>query len=335
METNASRDRLVAVVRALAMERRAEIDRLKAGAAGLERSDFLWHELLQSFSTMGRASGRRGLIENQDNYRRVTYDALAALAPRARRQRVLKVCRAAGIRMPNQKAEYILGCFDHVQRLGGPKAAKAQLLAEAGREAKIRFLDALPGIGPKYARNIMMDVYHPDFRDSIALDVRIHAISAALGLSFASYADHEAFYLGVAKDAGLDGWELDRPLFHFRRDVEARLRAAKLPPTNSRRASSDGRRPRREAPMSATICSVTFEIDAQGHAEGRFSVPMGVCRILQLRPGDRIGLAIETPRGAFKVTKALSSGTEIYGAGIAKRVRPGDRLRVTASRPIV
>jgi hypothetical protein len=84
-------------------------------------------------------------------------------------------------------------------------------------------LKKFPGIGDKYARNIMMDVYHPDFRDSIAVDARINAISNALGLSFASYRDHEAFYLDVAKEAGLNGWELDRLLFNFRTEVESRL----------------------------------------------------------------------------------------------------------------
>jgi hypothetical protein len=133
------------------------------------------------------------------------------------------VCHAAKIRMPDRKADYILRCFECVKRLGGPEAAKAQLLRQPGRDGKIRFLEAFPGIGPKYARNIMMDVYHEDFRDSIALDVRIKAISEALGLSFASYDEHEAFYIGVAEEAGINGWELDRLLFNFRRDVEFRL----------------------------------------------------------------------------------------------------------------
>jgi hypothetical protein len=69
----------------------------------------------------------------------------------------------------------------------------------------------------------MMDVYHEDFRNSIALDVRIKAISDALGLSFSSYAEHELFYLNVARDAGINGWELDRLLFNFRNEVESLL----------------------------------------------------------------------------------------------------------------
>lgn len=234
MDTTTARKRLVAVVSALAKEKRTDLEKLKEEAAGLTRPDFIWHYLLQSFSTMGRAAGWHGLIGNQDNYRRVTYPVLAALSSETRRAQVQQVCRAAGVRMPDKKASYILGCFDFVQQLGGLEATKTRLLAERGRDAKIRFLQRFPGIGPKYARNIMMDVYHEDFRDSIALDVRILAISEALGLSFTSYSDHEQFYLGVACEAGLNGWELDRLLFNFRPLVEAKLGVKATETANSR-----------------------------------------------------------------------------------------------------
>lgn len=223
MDETDAKNRLVAVIRILAAEKRNELERLKQEHSGLTRADFIWHYLLQSFSTMGRASGWHGLIGNKENYQRVTYKVLAALPPEARRTQVQQVCQSAGIRMPDKKADYILRCFDYVRQLGGPETAKAKLLAQPGREAKIRFLQTFPGIGPKYARNIMMDVYHEDFRNSIALDVRIKAISEALGLSFSSYAEHESFYLSVARDAGINGWELDRLLFNFREEVESRL----------------------------------------------------------------------------------------------------------------
>lgn len=86
--------------------------------------------------------------------------------------------------MPNRKTEFILACFEKVKELGGPKATKKVLLSLNGREEKIAFLDAFPGVGPKYARNIMMDVYHEEFRKSIAIDVGIAAISKTLGLRF-------------------------------------------------------------------------------------------------------------------------------------------------------
>jgi len=225
MDMTVSRDRLVVVMRQLAAEQRAKarLDQLKADAAGLDRPDFVWHYLLQSFATMGRASGWDGLIGNVENYRLVTYEALVRLTPEAREEQVRRACRIAGIRMPDKKADYILRCFVYVAKLGGPEAAKAELLSLPGRDAKIRFLETFPGIGPKYARNIMMDVHHADFRDSIAIDVRIRAISTALGLSFPTYEEHEQFYVDVARRAGLSGWELDRLLFHFRGDVEERL----------------------------------------------------------------------------------------------------------------
>lgn len=222
-EHNRELHRLASVVHQLAAEKRHELDRRKEESSGLARADFIWHYLLVSFSTMGGASGRQGLIDNQDNYCRVKYDVLAPLTPEARETQVRQTFRAAGIRWPDQKATHALNCFRYIEQLGGPEGAKARLLAEPGRDAKIEFLESFPGIGPKYARNIMMDVYHEDFHESIAIDIRIMAISKCLGLSFASYSDHEAFYVAVAHQAGLNGWELDRLLFGFRSEVENRL----------------------------------------------------------------------------------------------------------------
>ena len=82
----------------------------------------------------------------------------------------------------------------------------------------MQFLDDFPGIGPKYSRNIMMDVYHEDFRESIAIDSRIMGIEKFHGLQFTRYEDHESFWLDVAHRAGLNGWELDRVMFGFQKE---------------------------------------------------------------------------------------------------------------------
>ncbi len=223
MDSTAAQARLVAVVRRLAAEKRGDLDKLKENHPDIARPDFLWHYLLQSFSTMGRSAGWHGLIGNRTNYDRVTYPALAVLPDNDRLRVAREVCRAAKVRMPDMKGDYIVGCFDRVRSMGGPEAAKTRLLAQTGREAKIRWLKAMPGIGDKYARNIMMDVYHEDFRDSIAVDARIKSVSERLGASFPSYPSHERFYLGVAEQAGLNGWELDRLLYNFLPDVLSRL----------------------------------------------------------------------------------------------------------------
>ena len=158
------------------------LDRLKEGHNELARSDFIWHFLLQSFSTMGRSSGWKGLIGNKDNYNKITFESLQKFTDVEREAVVKVVCRKAKVRMPDKKAEYILGCFELVNNLGGLEQTKKKLLDAPGREGKIKFLRQFPGIGPKYARNIMMDVYHEDFIDSVAIDARIKAITEALGL---------------------------------------------------------------------------------------------------------------------------------------------------------
>jgi len=61
----------------------------------------------------------------------------------------------------------------------------------------------------------MMDVDHPAFRDSMAIDERIKKVGAAMGVSFSTYAEHERFYVDVARDARLEPWEVDRLLYWY------------------------------------------------------------------------------------------------------------------------
>jgi endonuclease III len=136
--------------------------------------------------------------------------------PAKRRQHVVEeTCKDAKVRMPSKKAEFIIGCFQWIKDRGGCEAVKRELNSQIGREGKIKYLMQLPGIGPKYSRNIMMDVYHEDFRNSIAIDTRIQTISKLLGIKFSNYLDHENFYLAVAKQVGINGWELDRLMFNY------------------------------------------------------------------------------------------------------------------------
>lgn len=207
--------KLVKTAARLACEKREELDLMKSWHDQIERPDFLWHYLLQSFATMGGARGSNGLIDDKSNYKKLNYHLLARLWPEARALQVELTCAAASIRWPPTKARYILGCYEKIQKLGGLKAANRLLFEQEGRQAKIDFLESFPGIGPKYARNIMMDVYHVDFRDSIAIDIRINKISDGWDLSFDSYEKHEKFYLSVAEKSGLNGWELDRLMFNF------------------------------------------------------------------------------------------------------------------------
>jgi hypothetical protein len=220
------RQRLVAIAKSLAKEKSDLLEKSKAEYHQMERSDFIWHYLLQSFATMGNARGWDDLIGNTDNYEKVTFDALAQLSPLDRRSVLEQTLRDAKVRWPAKKAEWLARNFDRIVEMGGLAEVKEILLSKSGREDKIRFLKSFVGIGDKYSRNIMMDVYHPDFRESIAIDARITGLSNELGLSFDGYEEHEQFYLDVAHEAGLSGWELDRLIFNFREEIIFRLHQA-------------------------------------------------------------------------------------------------------------
>ena len=69
----------------------------------------------------------------------------------------------------------------------------------------------------------MMDVYHSEFHDRIALDSRIAKISVLIGIEDKSYEEREQAYLRIAAQAGLNGWELDRILYNYTDEVIAGL----------------------------------------------------------------------------------------------------------------
>lgn len=188
--------------------------RKKEGERELERPNFVWHLLLQSFATWGGSRGWEGLIGTRENYDRVTFGTLSRLGPEARLRELEEVFLAAGVRYARMKADLMAENHDLVAEMGGPEEAKRLAFAQEGRAAKIAFMKRFRGIGDKYARNIWMDCYHPDFRDAVAVDERIKKVTEALGYSFAGYDDHERFYRGVAAEAALEPWEVDRLLYN-------------------------------------------------------------------------------------------------------------------------
>ena len=63
------------------------------------RPNFVWHLLLQSFATLVVPGFHEGLIGNQDNYKRVTFNALSELpSDEERSAQLLAVFHAAKIR---------------------------------------------------------------------------------------------------------------------------------------------------------------------------------------------------------------------------------------------
>lgn len=210
------RQALVDALRHPRSEMHEELRRLKKwGISESKRPDFVWHILLQSFATWGGSRGAEGLINNPDNYDRVTFDRLSMLGPKRRHEAIQRTFRRAGIRYAEKKALLMIRNYELVAEMGGPEGAKKKALAQDGREVKIAFMKRFHGIGDKYARSIWMDVYHPDFRNTIAVDQRIKKVTRALGYAFATYEEEERFYQQIAEEAGLEGWELDRLLYSY------------------------------------------------------------------------------------------------------------------------
>ena len=88
--------------------------------------------------------------------------------------------------------------------------------------------------------------------------------------------------------------------------------------------------------MNHQVISVTFEVDAQSHKDGIFSMPTEVCEILGgLNNGDPVALVIQSTNGTllYSGEKTLASGKEIYGADLKDHVKAGQRIRVTVSIP--
>lgn len=221
--TMQAHQRLARTIRALAQNHEDKLKQLKLGAQDLDRTDFVWRALVESFSSMGNSRGYEGLFGDPKKYERIAFDSLSSLPTSVRRRVLSETLRSGKVRMPDKKAGWLVSNFERIARMGGLTAAKAELLNRPDRDGKIAFLKVFDGIGDKYARNIMMNVYHSDFRQSIAVDTRIASISEALGLRFRSYEAHERFYLDVAKDAGLNGWEVDRLIYWFKEELLTRL----------------------------------------------------------------------------------------------------------------
>jgi hypothetical protein len=196
---------------------------LKSHHSDFDEPEFLWNALVQSFSTLGNSSGYDRLIGNPENREKMEYAVMMTLPSAERKKYIEEVLRKANVRFPSKKAMWLQEDLNILAQLGGPEQAKAAFEREPGAASKMKFLERFYGIGKKYARNIPMDVYHPEFHSCIAVDARIKALSKHLGLRFPTYEAEEQFYLSVAERAGIEGWDLDRLLYHFEADVSTAL----------------------------------------------------------------------------------------------------------------
>ena len=122
-------------------------ERKEEGKRDLKRSDFVWHLLLQSFSTLGGSRDWPGLMDAMENYNRVTFEALSRLDAMARIRELQEVFRAAEVRYADTRARLMSKYYDLVTEMGGLEEARTRVRARG--QAKIGFMKRLPGVGDK------------------------------------------------------------------------------------------------------------------------------------------------------------------------------------------
>lgn len=196
------------------------LDEKKARAAYLAgREDVLWYVLLQSMSTLQSSAGHVHIFPGLDRepLPSITYEALHALDETARQA---ALTTAFGkVRFGEIKAQRLALNFEKIGRMGGLKAATATMRALRGIDAKKAWITRFHGIGEKYARNFWMDLRDPDFANSIAVDSRLMSVGRILGMNTDVYEERERFFLDIANDAGISGWEADRLIYNYREEL--------------------------------------------------------------------------------------------------------------------
>jgi endonuclease III len=180
----------------------------------IERPDFLWAKIVESFANWGGPEGWELLIQDPDNLSRLTYAALARLSSQERHREIQGILKESGVKWPNKKAAYLDRCFQQIEDLGGPEEAKRLFLEQEEPKAQERFLMALPGIGPSCARALVMDAQPELFQETITVDKRIKRISTRLALRFSDHATEKRFYRTAAEEMGITPRELETLLLH-------------------------------------------------------------------------------------------------------------------------
>jgi hypothetical protein len=215
--SNVVRNRLVRFLHSLPKEVSSQLEQLKEdGRANAHRGDFLWFHLVTSFATQGNSRGYHNLMANPDLLSEISYDNLRGKELSERQLVIEKVLLAAKVRMPKTKSQKLSNNLSRIEReYGGLEFANKAAFAQQGAAAKKTFLMQFEGIGEKYGRNIWMDIYDPDFHDSIAIDERVKKISTLLGIHEWDYLSQEQYYRDIAMESDVTVWDIDRTCYHF------------------------------------------------------------------------------------------------------------------------
>lgn len=183
---------------------------------------WIWDAIVEAFATWGSARGAEAL-DDPAVAAAISYNAVAAVPEHNRVEYLARTFEDAKFRYPNNKAEYAAENFSRIERIGGAVVATDEARSLVGYEAKLRYVTQFKGIGAKYGRNIWMTARDSDFMRSIAVDLRLRNVAAALSVDVDSFEELEAFFVSVADDLGVSPWGLDRLLYRKNREVLALL----------------------------------------------------------------------------------------------------------------
>jgi len=193
---------------------RAELEVMKERAAAQrKKEDLLWRELCGLTATHGSVVHAEEFMAMYDE--RLAFHRLPA--NKEERTRVIfNALKDAKVpRFREEKSENLSSNYDRVKGMGGPEEATKVMLSLKGKKQKIKWIRQFDGVGEKYSRDIWMDIYDPDFHDSIALDARVKNFAKLIGLNATRSEDLEKQLLDFARECNLSGWELDRLIFNF------------------------------------------------------------------------------------------------------------------------
>lgn len=180
--------------------------------------DWPWNGVVLSAATRGGSARWNRNVEPRYEAE-LSWKALDGLPADEIRRRFESVGR-----FWRRTADWLEAVYRHVRDSGGPTKIRVTL-AHLNTEEVIAFWTAFPDVGNKYARNIMMDIYDPRFREGrFAIDSRIKSLLPGLGYQDRNHYDaQEAFLDALATDVGIEGWELDRLLYQAHQRITARL----------------------------------------------------------------------------------------------------------------
>ncbi len=174
---------------------------------------------MRSISTMGRSDPYVSIQKLRDQLRFERLVEVTAGAERA--ARIKSILKGTGVRFHR----HLGPATEKVREEGGPVEAGNRALALQNASAKITYLCGFPGIGPKYAQNIWMDLADKDFHEYVAVDTRIKNILRDINVPVRpGWHDAEGwFVLDAAHAAGLSGWEADRLIYGCYKSLRSAL----------------------------------------------------------------------------------------------------------------